>query len=319
MENVNVNTGRPEEKTEAAERTEAAGKTKMAGKVGYFFLTMALAVLCVVMQIAAMFFILLPALVIQIANGSINVSDPDAYMSGYMELAQSCTGPGILLYHVLGLLLFGLWYKFSFKKPRPTIKGAIHNTTGKAVLLAVVCGAALCFFANATVVIENYLVPSIVESYMQMAEAAGMGVDVFTIVATVLLAPIGEEFLCRGLMLKYAKKSLGCFWAANILQAVLFGCIHANWVQGIYAFFIGLVLGWLVERYQTLLPAILLHFVVNFSSSTWVGSLFNAIYGEDMPPLAVGVIIAAAAGAVIVALMYWESRGRKGKNSQKAY
>ncbi|MCM1568481.1 MAG: CPBP family intramembrane metalloprotease [Roseburia sp.] len=282
----------------------------MGKRVGYCLLTLSLAVLCLVMQVLAMLVILIPALVLQIVNGSIDMSDSQAYMAAYMELAQSCSRWGILLYHIVGILLFGLWYRFSFKKPRPTIKGALHNTTGKALLLSVVCGVCLCIFANATVIVESHLVPSIVEAYMELAEAAGLGVDAITIVATILLAPIGEEFLCRGLMLKFAKKSFGRFWPANLLQAFLFGCIHGNWVQGIYAFFIGLVLGWLVERYHTLLPAILLHFVVNLSSSTWVPYLFDALFGDNMPALLIGLLMVVVPVAIIIGLLYWE-RPRK--------
>lgn len=32
------------------------------------------------------------------------------------------------------------------------------------------------------------------------------------------------------------------------MQAVLFGIFHMNWIQGIYAFVLGLVLGWICEK-----------------------------------------------------------------------
>jgi hypothetical protein len=38
------------------------------------------------------------------------------------------------------------------------------------------------------------------------------------------------------------------FWVANILQAVLFGIYHMNPLQGIYAFFIGLFLGYVCHK-----------------------------------------------------------------------
>lgn len=295
------------------EKSPGTGK-----RIGYFLLAASLAVLCFAMQIIALLVIIIPLLVVNILNGSIDMSDSQAYMAAYTELVQNSSTAGIFLYHIVGVLLFGLWYRFSFKKPRPSLKSGIQNTTGKAVLLAVVCGVCMCFFANATVLVESYLVPSIVETYMQMAEAAGLGVDVLAIIATVLLAPIGEEFLCRGLIFRYAKKALGSFWPANIMQAFLFGCIHANWVQGIYAFFIGLVLGYLVEKYHTLLPAMLLHFVLNLSSSTWIPYLFDGVFGEDTPSLAVGFVMLAVPIVIVIALLYWERRGKEHSGEKQA-
>ena len=75
-----------------------------------------------------------------------------------------------------------------------------------------------------------------------MMERSGIGTNGMVIFATVCLAPIGEELVFRGLTMKYAEKAFGRFWAANLLQAFLFGVIHMNWVQGVYAFFGGLVL-----------------------------------------------------------------------------
>lgn len=303
MENVNKEENQP---LREEEKSPGAGK-----RIGYCLLAVGLAVLCFVMQVVALMVVIIPLLVINILNGSIDMSNSEAYMAAYMELVQNSSSMGILLYHIVGVLFFGLWYRFSFKKPRPSLKSGIQNMTGKAVLLAVGCGVCMCFFANATLIVETYLAPSIVETYMELAEAAGLGVDVLAIIATILLAPIGEEFLCRGLIFKYAKKGLGSFWAANILQAFLFGCIHGNWVQGIYAFFIGLVLGYLVEKYHTLLPAMILHFVLNLSSSTWIPYLFNAMFGEDTPSLAVGFVMLAVSAVIVIALLYWERRGKE--------
>ena len=86
------------------------------------------------------------------------------------------------------------------------------------------------------------------------------------ILATVVLAPLVEEIFCRGLMLYFASRALRRFWAANLLQALGFAFLHMNWVQGIYAFLCGLVLGTLFGRYRRLSYCMLLHAAVNGSS-----------------------------------------------------
>lgn len=282
-------------------------KSSTGAKIGYFFLSFVPAFLCFVLQIAALLVILIPRMVIGMINKTFDTSSAEAYQNSYLELVTGSVTWGIFLYHIIGVVVFGLWYYLSFRKPRPTLKASVRKTTLSAVLVSVICGIALCFFSNGTVVVESHLFPSMVEGYMKLMEQAGFGVDTLSIIASVILAPIGEEFLCRGITLKYAKKCFGKFWMANILQAFLFGAIHGNFVQGLYAFFIGLVLGYLAERYQTLIPCIILHFVVNFSSTTWVSMLFDAMFGDVIPGLLVGLLMLIIPSAIVAALL-WKTK-----------
>ncbi|MDF2804531.1 MAG: amino terminal protease family protein, partial [Anaerocolumna sp.] len=80
-----------------------------------------------------------------------------------------------------------------------------------------------------------------------------------------------EEFIFRGVTLKKAQKVMP-FIGANILQAILFGVYHGNLVQGVYAFILGLFLGFVCYQLQSLLASILLHMVINIS-----GILFGFI------------------------------------------
>ena len=67
--------------------------------------------------------------------------------------------------------------------------------------------------------------PDVIEAYAEMVEASGLGVDTFAIIASVILAPIGEEILCRGLCFHYADKVVFgmknrcvAFWIADTLR-----------------------------------------------------------------------------------------------------
>ena len=78
-----------------------------------------------------------------------------------------------------------------------------------------------------------------------------------------MLAPIGEELLFRGVTMHQAKRVFP-FWAANIMQALLFGLFHMNMIQGIYAFFLGMVLGYICEKGCSIYQSILFHMMFNF-------------------------------------------------------
>ncbi len=203
-------------------------------------------------------------------------SDPLALTEYLLAEYAKSAGVGIFCYHIVALIGFGIWYYFGCGKPKMT--NPVKTFKGKCLPATVILALGLCFFANAFVLVGQFVAPAAIESYMELMEAAGLGVDTFSILASIILAPIGEEILCRGLTYHYAKKVVAgmnnrtvAFWIANTLQALMFGIMHANLIQGLYAFILGLGLGWLRERYNSLYPAMLAHFVINFSSTYIVG------------------------------------------------
>jgi uncharacterized protein len=85
-----------------------------------------------------------------------------------------------------------------------------------------------------------------------------------TVVAGCVLAPILEELLFRGVLLRAFLRHHPR-WAAISYSALLFGAAHMNVYQFLLAFLLGLLLGWLYERSQSLLPCIALHAALNTS------------------------------------------------------
>lgn len=249
-------------------------KDGIGKKIGYFFLALSPAAASLFLQLVLSFGYILIAGIIEMISfmgqhpGASQATITQVY---YETIAKNMTG-GILAYHLLSLPIFGLWYYFGCKKPK--LKQSFKNVTWKAAVIAVLGGVVMCLLSTGIVGIEQYLLPKVVENYIDMIESVDIGNDVLSTIAAVCLAPVGEELVCRGLVLYYAKKSLPRFFLANILQAAMFGLMHMNWVQGIYAFAIGLMLGYLTERYHSLLPAILLHFTVNFSTTFWIDKAF---------------------------------------------
>jgi len=119
-----------------------------------------------------------------------------------------------------------------------------------------------------------------------------------SIVATCLLAPMLEEMLFRGIVLRsflhqYPRSR------AILASAFFFGLAHLNIYQFVVAFMLGVVAGWLYERSRSLIPCIALH---GFYNSTLV-VLDMAAQGSDVAPepevsvLFWGLALAAAAAA----------------------
>lgn len=85
---------------------------------------------------------------------------------------------------------------------------------------------------------------------------------IFSFATIVIAAPIMEEFVFRGIMLRGLLKNYSpqkaIFWSSFI-----FGLVHLNPWQFIGAFLIGLLLGWVYYRTGNLLYCIVIHLVNN--------------------------------------------------------
>ena len=84
-------------------------------------------------------------------------------------------------------------------------------------------------------------------------------------VAIGIFAPLAEEIVFRGDILRrlLAVGSPANPWIAITISALLFGLIHLNFAQGVHAFLMGLLLGWLYVRTRSIIPGIAFHWVNN--------------------------------------------------------
>lgn len=178
--------------------------------------------------------------------------------SGFLNIVVAITT-------VITTTLFGLWYKFKYAKKSQMEqfnskmkKAFAPDQIGFLLLLAVTC----YILAMNVIIIIGYLSEGTLDTYRQMTQLA-FSEGPITFILAVFLAPIGEECLVRGLIQRRLEKYLP-MTAVLIIVAVLFGILHANIVQGIFVIPLGLATGYLSYKFQSVLPAILLHMVYNF-------------------------------------------------------
>ena len=82
----------------------------------------------------------------------------------------------------------------------------------------------------------------------------------FLVVA--IFAPIFEEWLCRGMVLRGLLTKMKPVWAI-VVSALFFAVIHANPWQALNAFLIGLVMGYVYYKTGSLILTMIIHFVNN--------------------------------------------------------
>jgi len=109
-----------------------------------------------------------------------------------------------------------------------------------------------------------------------------------TIIVTVILAPIGEEFMFRKLLIDrlniYGQKF------AILFSAIAFGLFHGNFNQFFYAAALGLVFGYVYSKTGKLRYSIILHAAINFFGGTVSEYIFKNIDIEAMENLAGGTM-----------------------------
>lgn len=112
-----------------------------------------------------------------------------------------------------------------------------------------------------------------------------------------LIGPIAEEFVFRGVALRALERYGKVF--AIVVSAILFGCFHANLMQGMFAIIVGIILGYVTIEYS-IRWAILLHIFNNFIFSQLL-SLVTAALSPAMQDLIItGVMVLFFIGGMII-------------------
>lgn len=235
-------------------------------KIGSFFFTFIPFLLAIAFQYLAMFFVMGVALFYEHIRYIFSSSHVYTELWNNTLNLWSSTRVNTMIMIVFSLLCigaFGLWYHAGYHGIYLVHPGRIFHPLSVIGIILLVPG---------TQCLSTYLVsflaslfPQWMKAYEKLMDTAGMtnGLTVSMFFYSVLLAPIGEELLFRGVTMHQAKKVFP-FWAANIMQALLFGVFHMNMIQGIYAFFLGMILGYICERGGSIYQSILFHMLFNF-------------------------------------------------------
>lgn len=94
--------------------------------------------------------------------------------------------------------------------------------------------------------------------------------------AVCIFAPLVEELVFRGAILRSLLGSFPHHWTAILISALLFSLVHLNPAQMPHAFCLGVLLGWMYYRTRSVLPGIIVHWVNNTVAYAMFNILPNA-------------------------------------------
>lgn len=195
---------------------------------------------------------------------------------------------------------------------------------GKPTSMRAVNGV-LMFLAGAVlgVALNNLLILSGLEDispgYQQVNQQLFSGGIYFELLGACLLTPFLEELLYRGVVYgrlcdlmildneektsQGQKRERYSRILAMILSALLFGVIHMNLVQFVYAGLLGILLAWFMEKTGHFYGAFLAHMGANFMAVLRVESSALAWMKPGTAAFSAATAAAAAAGAALLVVI----------------
>lgn len=120
-----------------------------------------------------------------------------------------------------------------------------------------------------TYFLVNYLITSVISLFPSLENNAQLIDSMLSInnvgIALLLVAvlpAIFEELLFRGVIFNSFNKKYG-FVFAMVISSLIFGVYHMNWIQGIFAFVLGLVLAYSYYKSNSIFVPMIIHFINN--------------------------------------------------------
>ena len=191
------------------------------------------------------------------------------------------------------LTLIALWLFFIIRKKKVFREVSLRKFETNKVLPIILLGIAAAFFISCALILLP-LPESLVEAYMESSQGLTSGSLPVIFLSTVIVAPIVEEVVFRGLVLSRLKKAMNV-WVAVVISSLLFGLMHAQLLWVVYAFALGMLLAIVAERLNSIGASIILHMTFNL-----VGVFGDNINLENLQML----IVVVVSLIIMIAMIY---------------
>lgn len=185
----------------------------------------------------------------------------ETLLEEFFTASSSNTAMNILIFMLcnVGIALIGCkWAKIpipSLFRTRDLRAGRILMYMCIGIGLQLLCGKAATFVAD-------FMAEAGITVY-EPDFSTGQDIKnmVLMTIYSCIVAPVTEELLFRGFVMKNLSRVSQRF--GIVASAVLFGLWHENIAQFLLAFFVGIFMGYITIKHDSLVPAIICHMTVN--------------------------------------------------------
>jgi len=181
-----------------------------------------------------------------------DINAMDIALSGTFNLSLNMVVQILTIAVCLPIYLYNRKHYYSKPKTKPSIKLIIFSICF-VLLISVPLDYLLTYIKN------NFLGETKLDLVNQLISDANIYI---TILSASILAPIVEELMLRGLTLNKALSRTNTI-TAILISSIIFGILHMNVIQGIFAFLIGIPLALVFIKTKSIIPCILCHLANN--------------------------------------------------------
>lgn len=197
--------------------------------------------------------------------------------------------------------IFVLWYYLLEKKK----KSKLSNTVSKQLLADKLSFFIFITFFMIWIVsyINNFwgsLFPDALQRYSDLIEFVYMGSPLLLFFEIVILAPIGEDCLFRGVYFHYLKNR-NSIATAIIIQSIFFAILHLNIFQGTGAIIMGTLCGCAVYWTNSVKAGIFIHMINNLIGFSL--HYFPNIIGNQLIFNVIGIM------SGVICILIWKKKG----------
>lgn len=201
-----------------------------------------------------------------------------------------------------------LKYYMADKNIRDTVYGQKKFKLGSEqmiyIAITVVSVSALGIAVNNIIAMTPLIQTS--EGFQTANQAFFAGTAVYELLGSCFLIPIAEELLFRGVVYQRLKLMLGVS-PAIICSALIFGLVHVNLVQFLYAAVLGCLLAYLYEKTGFFYVPVLGHIAANTvavvrAETGWLSFGYTA----DAKGIGFTVVMLVVAGAAVWSFWKWK-------------
>ncbi|MEM9915210.1 MAG: CPBP family intramembrane glutamic endopeptidase [Planctomycetota bacterium] len=150
--------------------------------------------------------------------------------------------------------------------PRRPVRDLVYTVFGTPV--AVILTFATLVAVNGVATAAGYPSPEVNHGMLEQLKTAELQMVIAIIVTAVVVGPLLEEIVFRGLLQTLLLEVFGrkARWTAIVIASAVFASVHlgaTTWHALPGLFVLGVALGWIYERTGSLLPVYLIHAVFN--------------------------------------------------------
>ena len=216
------------------------------------------------------------------------------------ELVRNITDAGNIFGSAIAILVFYKKQKIAFL---PTVKTHRQTLSLKQVAIIIILLLGCQFVFNQVANVFEVALNVIGFSAKKEVELATVGhhSSMYFLYAA-FMGPLVEELVMRG-GIAYRLQKYGKVFSI-IFSAIVFGFFHMNFVQGVFAFLVGIMLAYIAIEYS-FGWAVFFHILNNFGFNLILGTFMTSMVGEaQAETISLTIMSIAAAASVILLGMY---------------